>query len=118
MPPLGASDCLPLFVFGTLRRGHENHHYLAGHFERMLPANLPGYARVHPLMIAPNLSGLIDGELYILKLDKYEATLAGCDELEGIPPGKLAGHEYQRKRVTVETSEGPVIAWAYVQPED
>src|SRR5829696_6272856 len=22
----------PLFVFGTLRRGHENHHYLAGHY--------------------------------------------------------------------------------------
>lgn len=117
VPPVGASERLPLFVFGTLRRGHENHHYLAGHYERMIPANLSGYERRHPLMIARQPDGVVDGELYFLKLDEYDATLAGCDELEEIPPGQLVGHEYQRKRVTVETTGGPHIAWAYVQPE-
>jgi gamma-glutamylcyclotransferase (GGCT)/AIG2-like uncharacterized protein YtfP len=43
--------------------------------------------------------------------------MAGCDELEEIPPGKLIGHEYQRKQVSVETAEGSFEAWAYVQPE-
>ena len=112
-----SSQRLPLFVFGTLRRGHENHHYLAGYFERMLPANLHGYARIQPLMIAPLPGGLVDGELYFLGQDEYDSTLAGCDELEEIPPGELVGWEYQRKRVVVETSEGLCDAWAYVQPD-
>ena len=108
---------LPLFVFGTLRCGHRNHHYLSGHFERVLPANLNGYARRHELMIARQPGGVVDGELFFLKWDEYDSTMAGCDELEEIPPGQLVGHEYQRKRVTVETANGAVDAWAYVQPE-
>ncbi len=115
MSPVGASERLPLFVFGTLRCGHENHRYLDGHFERMVPASLPGYARLHPLMIAPAREGVVDGELYFLNSFEYDATLAGCDELEEIPPGQLVGHEYERRRVTVVTSAGDVTAWAYVQ---
>lgn len=117
MSPVGASERLPLFVFGTLRRGKENHHYLDGHYDRMIAANLSGYERLHPLMIARKDGGVVDGELFFLRLDRYDATLTGCDFLEEIPPGTLVGHEYQRKRVQVETSEGTFVAWAYVQPE-
>ena len=117
MPPDGTSDRLPLFVFGTLRLGHENHHYLDGHYEEMLAASLHGYARLHPLMIARQADGVVDGELFFIPDDEYEATLAGCDELEEIPPGQLVGREYQRKRVTVSTMNGLFEAWAYVQPE-
>ncbi len=116
MTPVGASERLPLFVFGTLRRGHENHHYLDGHYDEMLAASLHGYARLHSLMIAPQESGLVEGELFYLKLNQYDTTLAGCDDLEEIPPGQLIGHEYERRRVTVVTSAGDVVAWAYVQP--
>ena len=115
MPPVGASERLPLFVFGTLRHGHVNHRFLDGHFERMIPANLHGYARLHALMIAPARDGVVDGELYFLNSFEYDATLAGCDELEEIPPGQLVGHEYERRRVTVVTGAGDVTAWAYVQ---
>lgn len=108
---------LPLFVFGTLRRGHRNHHYLDGLYDRMVPAELRGYQRLHELMIARHPGGVVDGELYSLNLDQYESTLAACDELEEIPPGTLVGHEYERKLVTVETMDGPIRAWAYVQPE-
>jgi len=107
----------PLFVFGTLRCGAENHHYLAGHFDRMLPVTLAGYQRIAPLMIAVRPNAEVLGELYFLKPDEYAATLAGCDELEELHPGQLVGHEYERKLVTVTTSEGPHAAWAYVQPE-
>jgi len=117
MPPVGAVERLPLFVFGTLRLGHENHHYLDCHYDEMLSASLSGYARLHPLMIARQAEGVVDGELYFLAEDEYDSTLAGCDELEEIPPGQLIGHEYQRKRVTVTTLRGSFEAWAYVQPE-
>ena len=117
MSPVTTSPRLPLFVYGTLRIGRENHHYLAGHYEEMLAASLHGYARLHPLMIARQADGVVEGELYFLDDDEYEATLAGCDELEEIPPGQLVGRDYQRKRVTVTTVSGPFEAWAYVQPE-
>ncbi len=117
MSPAGTAERLPLFVFGTLRLGHENHRYLDGHYEQMHAASLRGYARRHPLMIARQADGVVDGELYFLAADEYEATLAGCDELEELPPGQLVGRDYERKRVTVTTASGPFEAWAYVQPE-
>lgn len=107
---------IPLFVFGTLRHGERNHHYLEGFYDRMLPAVLPGYERVAALMIAPCNAGHVDGELYFLTESRYDRTLAGCDELEEIPPGRLIGHEYERQLVQVTTSEGIFTAWAYVQP--
>lgn len=108
---------LPLFTFGTLRTGQCNHHYLAGRFERSQPAELAGYARVAELMIAPCTGGIVSGELFMLDLGRYDETLAGCDELEEIPPGQLKGLEYERKAVTVRTAEGLLTAWAYVQSE-
>ena len=108
---------LPLFVFGTLRRGHENHHYLDGHYDTVIPATLRDYQRVRLLMIAPQSDARVDGELFFLKQDDYDRTMAGCDELEEIPPRQLVGHEYQRKQVSVETEQGTIQAWAYVQPE-
>lgn len=108
---------LPLFAFGTLRTGQCNHHYLAGRFERSVPARLEGYTRVAELMIGRADGCVVDGELFFLDLSRYAETLAGCDELEEIPPGTLRGAEYQRKRVTVLTEGGPVDAWAYVTPE-
>jgi gamma-glutamylcyclotransferase (GGCT)/AIG2-like uncharacterized protein YtfP len=111
-----ASDKLPLFVFGTLRRGHVNHHYLDGFYDRVIPAWLDGYQRIHELMIDECPSGVVDGELFHLTPTIYDQTMAGCDELEEIPTGQLVGHEYERKRVKVRTREGTIDAWAYVQP--
>lgn len=107
---------LPLFVFGTLRRGHVNHHYLDGFYDRMVPAVLPGYERVAPLMIAACDGGEVVGELYYLTEARYAQTLAGCDELEELPPGSLIGHEYERRRVEVHAEGQTIEAWAYVQP--
>ncbi len=106
---------IPLFVYGTLRRGEENHHYLDGHYLRVLPAELTGYARIAPIMIAPRSGESVVGELYMLKPDEYAATMAGCDELEELHPGQMTGRDYQRKQVTIATAEGTVEAWAYVQ---
>lgn len=108
---------LPLFVFGTLRRGHVNHHYLDGKYTQVIPALLHNYHRLHELMIAPAPGLSVDGELFSLTLEIYDSTLAGCDELEEIPPGQMKGDLYERRVVLVETNAGVVPAWAYVQPE-
>lgn len=117
MSELPCEPRLPLFVFGTLRRGHRNHHFLDGRYDRVLPAHLHGYQRLHELMIARSSAAVVDGELFFLDQSRYDQTLAGCDELEEIPPGQLVGHEYERKLVSVDTAEGTFRAWAYVQPE-
>jgi gamma-glutamylcyclotransferase (GGCT)/AIG2-like uncharacterized protein YtfP len=110
------SDRLPLFAFGTLRRGEENHHYIAGRYERVVIARLPGYAVVGPLMIDRSAGGTVTGELFFLRPGAYEAAMAGCDELEGVAPGQTRYTLYERKRVRVLTDVGPHDAWAYVRP--
>ncbi len=107
---------LPLFVFGTLRRGECNHGYLAGAYDRVLSARLLGFVRVAPLMIARDADSVVDGELFFLAPATYEATLSGCDRLEELPASGLIGHEYRRIAVRVQTDSGEVIAWAYACP--
>lgn len=108
---------LPLFAFGTLRRGECNHHYLAGHYERVLAARLPDFARVAELSIARRIGADVLGELFFLKPLTYEVTLRGCDRLEELPPRELIGLEYRRLPVRVRTTAGDVIAWAYTRPD-
>lgn len=108
---------LPLFVFGTLRRGECNHHYLAGAYDRVITARLHGFARVEPLMIARQPGSVVDGELFFLTSTTYSATLRGCDHLEELPPGGLIGHEYRRIAVRVQTDLGDFVAWAYARPD-
>ncbi|TXT39406.1 MAG: hypothetical protein FD138_91 [Planctomycetota bacterium] len=108
---------LPLFVFGTLRRGECNHGYLAGHFDQVQPARLLGFARIAPLMIARDANSVVDGELFWLTPANYESTLAGCDRLEELPGNSLIGDDYRRIAVRVQTESNEVVAWAYARPE-
>jgi len=107
---------LPLFVFGTLRRGECNHGLLEGRYEQVLPAVLHDYRLAEPLMIEPVPGGVVRGELYFIHTPVYEVTLADCDALEEIPFGELVGDEYERRSVIVLTNDGRHEAWAYVRP--
>lgn len=111
---------LPLFVFGTLRQGHSNHHLLADALLHCVPATLPGFRRgvtEHGFPSAElDLDARLEGELIHLRPETYLATLARLDELEDLPPGQLRGRFYQRAIVAVQTAEGPVLAWAYIDP--
>lgn len=111
------TEKLPLFVFGTLRRGECNHHYLHNRYARVVVAQLRGYRRVETLMIDRAPDGEVTGELFFLDPARYFATLAGCDDLEEIPLGQMQGDLYERRRVSVSTSDGLVTAWAYVRPD-
>jgi len=108
---------IPLFVFGTLRRGERNHHFLNGRYERCLKATLIGFGRRHPLMIVRRSGASVEGELFFLRPCVYQETMRECDRLEGIAPGETSGWEYRRIQVHPETHLGTFVAWAYVHPE-
>ncbi len=116
-----ASEQLPLFVFGTLRRGESNHHVLAGGYERWLPATLRDFRRTTAAhgfpQVTPSPGDHVTGELFFIRPRDFAETLRRCDILEDIPPGQLAGAWYQRAQVVVETAEGNFTAWAYLDPD-
>jgi len=113
-------EFLPLFTFGTLRRGERNHHYLEGTYDRWLPATLRDYGRIvapHGWpAIGPVIGQEVAGELFFVRQPVFIETLANCDILEELPPGQLIGPHYERKQVVVETVDGNFPAWAYVDP--
>src|SRR5579859_7434322 len=99
---------LPLFVFGTLRRGEPNHHCLAGSYERWLPAVLSDFRRTvathgFPAIVASR-GDQVAGELFFIRPKLFAETLRRCDTLEDIPPGELIGPYYRRAQVSVETT--------------
>jgi gamma-glutamylcyclotransferase (GGCT)/AIG2-like uncharacterized protein YtfP len=112
---------LPLFVFGTLRRGHSNHHFLQGRFERCEPARVEGFRRGvagHGFPAAlPAPGEAIDGELFWIAPAQFDAVLRDIDQLEDLPTDALVGPYYRRAKVLALWQDGAVIAWAYVAPE-
>src|SRR6056297_1897333 len=114
------TERLPVFVFGTLRSGHENHGILAGRFEKVLPATLRGYARVpssHGYPLIDTREGQsVEGELYFLSEQTRDETMIDLDDLEGLSPGELVGEWYERLQVSVTTDVGDYLAWVYVKP--
>jgi gamma-glutamylcyclotransferase (GGCT)/AIG2-like uncharacterized protein YtfP len=111
---------LPLFVFGTLRRGECNHHCISGDYDRWLPATLRDFNRVlttHGFPgIVPSPGDEVAGEVFFIRRLVFTETLRRCDNLEDIPLGQLVGPYYRRAQVVVETTEGKLTAWAYVDP--
>lgn len=112
---------LPLFVFGTLRRGESNHHYLEGRYDRWLPATLRDFKRTEAAHgfpgIVPSPGDHVAGELFFIRPEVFHETLQQCDRLEDLPPGQLVGRYYQRAQVVVDTVEGGFTSWVYVDPQ-
>jgi gamma-glutamylcyclotransferase (GGCT)/AIG2-like uncharacterized protein YtfP len=117
---MNASNHLPLFTYGTLRRGEPNHCYLEDNYVSCLTATLRDYKRgstVHGFsVVIPSPGGQVDGELFFLHPDVYAETMRRCDLLEDIEPGKLIGPYYRKAQVLVESTAGSFRAWAYVDP--
>jgi gamma-glutamylcyclotransferase (GGCT)/AIG2-like uncharacterized protein YtfP len=119
--PQDSSPQLPLFAFGTLRRGHENHHFLAGRYLWVTSATLPGWRRgiaAHgfPAVTRDPTAVVEDGELFVLHPAVHADVLAEIDQLEDLPPGELVGPYYTRIPLPVVTGDGVRMAWVYVDP--
>lgn len=101
-----------LFVYGTLRRGLENHEgYLKNARYMGRAVTQEKYALFlddFPYLTKAAAVSRIVGELYLVDQD----TQAHIDLLEGHP------HQYCRELITVVTDQGePHSAWVYFYPE-
>ena len=116
MPP--DSTDLPFFVYGTLLRGHPNHHLIRGGTLSVEPAVLSGAsmydAGSYPYVVLGG-SEEVRGELVHIRPEAYGEVLAVLDRLEDFRGPGDPGNDYDRVALTVTTGAGRrVRAWVYV----
>jgi gamma-glutamylaminecyclotransferase len=85
-----------IFVYGTLKRGCSNHHYLAGQAFQGEASTAPGFALFdlgeHPGMVEiPGEPGSVEGEVWSVdalcleNLDALEGTAEGLYRRDAVP---------------------------------
>ncbi|MBX9927861.1 MAG: gamma-glutamylcyclotransferase [Gemmatimonadaceae bacterium] len=112
---------LSLFVYGTLREDdtHEMYRVLAraGRFvgDGWVAGELYDLGD-YPGMVASELShSRVSGELYELRPESAESSLATLDDFEGLAPSDPAPRDYSRRLVAVHLAGGATtLAWAYI----
>ena len=106
-----SSGDVPLFLYGTLKRGHRRHDLLGGSVLVQPQVHAPGYTLVdaggYPGMIqAPSAAHFVEGEVFLVGPE----TLAVLDNYED-----LASGEYRRATVCVLDARGvPLRVHAYL----
>lgn len=113
---------IPVFVYGTLRKGFGNYStFLEGETIKELPATLHG-GKIYPvsyggfpcLVESKDKKDKVVGELMFLDKKKYFSIMFNLDDLEGYDPYNERSSMYLRKLAEVETEEGTYLAWVYV----
>jgi gamma-glutamylaminecyclotransferase len=96
-----------VFVYGTLRKGHCNHHLLKDACSYGVASTEACYAMYlkngYPYVTSSESRYPITGELYAVDDD----TLAMLDKFEGHP------RHYERREAAVITGEERYFAWMY-----
>jgi len=98
----------PIFVYGSLKRGQENHGFLKGlkrYKARAPQIDLHAGPRY---TLAVRGRSHASGEVYFI----HRALLKKLDRLEGHP------HDYHRELTTVILAHGQITqAWIYLRPQ-
>lgn len=108
-----------IFVYGTLRQGRANDHWIAPHVVRVQPATAQGLLYdlgPYPAMtLEARAPRTIQGEFVTVK--SFDAALKDLDELEGHTPG-ARDNLYDRTIVPVRLANGQTHhAYVYVMIE-
>jgi gamma-glutamylcyclotransferase (GGCT)/AIG2-like uncharacterized protein YtfP len=108
---------LPVFVYGTLRKGLHNYRLLQGATVKEVPATIKGVIYpVSPYGGFPCLvaeEGTVQGELMYIKPNIYDKVVDRLDSLEGYRKYHEVSSMYLRRKAIVKTEEGEVEAWVY-----
>lgn len=102
---------LPLFTYGTLMKGFDNHWSIEHGVDDVLDATLDGYALFdmedgyYPFMGKLDIGKPVVGQVIDLDSTHYQELMDWLDMLES---------QYNRIKVEVTTPNGKVLAWAYV----
>jgi gamma-glutamylcyclotransferase (GGCT)/AIG2-like uncharacterized protein YtfP len=106
-----------VFVYGTLREGEGNHHYLAGALRVAQTAKTRGRlvdtGCGYPAMLLAE-GQWTQGELY----EVDSRTLRRLDRLEDYYGENDPRNLYDRVEVAVESDQGSVLALTYIFKED
>ncbi len=102
-----------IFVYGSLKKGFDNHHLLSKHTKRLGKAITVGkfgmfedsFGNYPYLVPVPKMR--IHGELYLIE---RKELLERLDEFEGAP------EYYERKKILVKSHHGTQRAYVYIQP--
>jgi len=102
-----------LFIYGSLKKGFENHHLLSKYSKRLGKAITVGkfgmfedsFGNYPYLIPVPKMR--VHGELYLIE---RKELLEKLDQFEGAP------EYYERKRILVKSHRGTHRAFVYIQP--
>lgn len=108
------SEQLLIFVYGTLKRGHERARLWPGEPLRITPATTRG--ALYDLGPYPALvdgEDLVAGELWVYSVDQMDEILSVLDRVEGIDLGDV--RSYIRREIPVLSVENELrTAYAYL----
>jgi len=111
-PRTSTEEQLPIFAYGTLRRGESAEDLVARDVSRRAAARAKG--RLLPIgapypaaVFLPDATDHVEGELMWLRPDSYAAALDRIDQYENVP------FLFRRITITVEAGGVEVNAWAY-----
>ena len=105
-----------IFVYGSLRPGGSNFHWIAAQVIEVEPAILEGHVLYGLGLSFPYAApgpGRVIGDLLHIADGKVEEVLAALDQLEG-HEGEDADSHYNRVICPVLTNHGGAMAWVYV----
>lgn len=102
-----------LFIYGSLKKGFDNHHLLSKHTKRLGKAITVGkfgmfqdsFGNYPYLVPVPKMR--VHGELYLIE---RKELLERLDLFEGAP------EYYERKKILVKSHRGTQRAFVYIQP--
>ena len=104
-----------LFVYGSLKKGFDNHNLLDKYAKRVGKASTVGKFAMYedsfgnyPYLVKEPVTKVM-GELYEIK---RKELLDRIDEFEGAP------EYYQRKKIKVKTHKGVSVAFVYIREDE